>query len=175
MKVADQVPFEAMLTLLLPMLTFVPLKVTPELWLIVSPLVKPVPEMVTDVPTAPLVGDSVMPAATWKVADADTPEESVAVTVLEPLEAFGTVKVADQVPLEAMLTLLLPMLTFVPLNVTPELWLIVPPPVKPMPEMVTDVPTTPLVGDSVMAAMGTADTSLEAAESPSTFTASTVK
>ena len=37
--------------LVLPMLTFVPLKVTPELWLIVPPLVKPVPEIVTDVPT----------------------------------------------------------------------------------------------------------------------------
>ena len=85
--------------------------------------------------------DKVMAARTAKVVDADTPAESVAVTVLEPLgTVLGTVKVADQVPLAATVTLLLPMLTFVPSNVTPELWLIVPPPVNPVPEMVTDVP-----------------------------------
>ena len=48
--------------LLLPMLTLAPLKVTPELSLIVLPLVKPVPEMVTDVPTGPLVDDRMMRA-----------------------------------------------------------------------------------------------------------------
>ena len=93
-----------------------------------------------------------MAARTAKVVDADTPEESVAVTVLEPWgTVLGTVKVADQVPLAATVTLLLPMLTLVPSKVTPELWLIVPPPVNPVPEMVTDVPFAPLVGDTVMA------------------------
>ena len=147
MKVADQVPFEATVLLLLPMLTLVPLKVTPELWLIVAALVKPVPEMVTDVPPGPLVGESVMAACTVKVAVADTPEESVAFTVWEPGDVLGTVKVADQVPFEATVMLLLPMLTLVPSKVTPVLWLIVPPLVKPVPEMVTDVPTGPLVDD----------------------------
>ena len=67
---------------------------------------------------------------------------------------LGTVKVADQLPLEPTLMLLLPMLTFAPLKVTPELWLIVPPPVNPEPEIVTDVPAGPLVGERVMASHG---------------------
>ena len=88
-----------------------------------------------------------------KVAEADTPEESVAVTVWAVMgRLLGTVNVADQVPLEATVMLLLPMLTLVPLKVTPELWLIVPPAVNPVPEMVTEDYLRPLVGDRVMAA-----------------------
>jgi hypothetical protein len=173
-NVADQVPLELTVLLLLPMLTLVPLKVTPELWLIVAALVKPVPEMVTDVPTGPLVTESVMADCTVKVAVADTPAESVAFTVWEPEDEFGTVNVADQVPFEATVWLL-PMLTFVPLKVTPELLLIVFPFVKPEPEIVTDVPTGPVVDNRVTPGVAPACASLEYDELPAAFTASTVK
>jgi len=113
----------------LPMLTALPAKVTPLLWLIVAPALNPVPEMVTVVLLLPLVGEREIVATTENVAVSDAPEESVAPTVLEPLEEFGTVKVADHVPFEAMLALLLPMLTELPAKVTPVLWFISPPPV----------------------------------------------
>jgi hypothetical protein len=88
---------------------------------------------------------------TVKVDEADAPEESVAFTVLEPEDELGTVNVADQVPFAATVLLLLPMLTLVPLKVTPVLWLIVAALVKPVPEIVTVVPTGPLVTESVIA------------------------
>jgi hypothetical protein len=103
--------------------------------------------------------------------EADAPEESVAFTVWGPAEELGTVKVADQVPSEATVWVL-PMLTPVPLKVTPELLLIVFPLVKPVPEMVTDVPTGPLVDDKMTPAV---ETSVEGDELPAAFTASAVK
>lgn len=175
-NVADQVPVDEILALLLPILTAVPLKVTPVLWSIRPPPVYPVPETVTEVPTPPLDVETVRLAVTVNVAVADTLEESVAVTPSAPEEALGTVNVADQVPLDATRMLLLPMLTAVPANTTPPLWLIVALAVKPVPEMVTVVPTLPLEGESVTTAMvGRADASLDADEFPAALTAWTSK
>src|SRR6185437_5350642 len=109
-----------------------PLKVTA-----VAP-VKPLPVMVTDVPTGPEVGvneETVGPACVVTVNDAVlAPVPAGVVTAIGPVVApVGTVAVSWVAELTVNVAAL-------PLKVTAVA------PVKPLPVMVTDVPTGPEVG-----------------------------
>jgi hypothetical protein len=53
------------------------------------------------VPTVPLAGETVTLAFTVKLVEAVADAESAAVMVSAPLEALGTVNVADQLPFAA--------------------------------------------------------------------------
>jgi hypothetical protein len=79
---------------------------------------KPCAEMVTGVvPTGPVIGDKPLTEElTVKVVEAVSGPESLAVMVSAPCGPFGTVKVADQVPLAA--TVWVAIVTAVPLKVT---------------------------------------------------------
>jgi hypothetical protein len=86
---------------------------------------------------------------TVKVVEALTPPVSVAVTVLAPAVALGTVKVADQAPLEATTGLAGLTVSALPPNVT----LTVVPGTKPAPVRVIPVlPGGSLVGETARAA-----------------------
>ena len=118
----------------------VPLKLTePVPW--VEP--KFVPVIVTDAPTAPVVGDTlVMLGAATTVNDTPLLFTPLALTttlpVVAPVGTVATIDVAPQLPI---------VVAAVPLNLTvPVPW------VKPkfVPVIVTDAPTAPVVGDRLV-------------------------
>jgi len=114
-----------------------PLNVT-----VLVPCVAPkvVPVIVTDVPTGPLVGDSVVIlGATVNVTPllASPPTMTTTLPVVAPAGTGTTMLVADQLVGVAA----------VPLNVTVLVACVAP---KVVPVIVTDVATGPLVGDSVV-------------------------
>jgi hypothetical protein len=100
------------------------------------------PDTVTIVPTGPAVGDNVIEGATVKVAEAELPLESVALTMCPPMEEGGTAKaVLMNEPTVFELTAgdvvcCAPSYVIVIFELA----------AKPCPETVTIVPTGPLVG-----------------------------
>jgi hypothetical protein len=118
--------------------------VTPSyLIVIVEEAAKPVPVIVTVVPTLPVVGLVVMAEIMLKVAVPVCDDASVAVTVWAPfVEVPGTVKVAVNEP-----RLLLVTVVGVVGCVAPSyLILIVEEEAKPVPDTVTLVPPIPFAG-----------------------------
>jgi hypothetical protein len=115
----------------------VPLNVTALLPWVVP---KPVPAMVTEVPTAAEVGDKlVMLGVTVKLTPllATPPTVTTTLPVVAALGTGTTMEVALQLVTVAV----------VPLNVTVLPFWVVP---KPVPAMVTDVPTIPEAGDRLV-------------------------
>lgn len=100
------------------------------------------PDTVTTVPTGPITGDNVIEGATVKVAEAESPLESVALTMCPPMEEEGTAK--EVLMKEPTLFELTggEVACCAPSNVIVIFELAA----KPCPETVTIVPTGPLVG-----------------------------
>jgi hypothetical protein len=121
----------------------VPLNVT-----VLAPCVAPklVPVMVTAAPTTPLVGDRLEmlgAGATVKLTPLLlTPcTRTTTLPVVAPVGTVATMLVADHVVVDAV----------VPLNVTVLLPFVAP---KPLPAIVTDAPTAPVVGERLVMAAG---------------------
>src|SRR5439155_107790 len=122
-----------------------------------------VPVIVTDAPTAPLVGDSDVIVAVGTTVNAmpllaTPPTVTVTFPVVAPLGTVATTLVADHDDGVAV----------VPLNFTVLVPCVAP---KFVPVIVTDAPTAPLVGDSdVIVAVGTTVNAMPLLATPPTVT-----
>jgi hypothetical protein len=115
--------------------------------IVVGETENPEPVTVTEVPTAPEVGDRVIAGmVTVKVADAVFELASVALTVLAPAVEEGTTKVAVKPPAADEVTVAGTVVTVAPLNVI----VMVEVAAKLAPVTVTVVPIGPWVGDRVI-------------------------
>src|SRR5262249_2818822 len=118
--------------------------VVPLNFTVLVPCVAPklVPVIVIDVPTGPVVGERLVTVGATVTVNV-TPALAIPPTVtttfplVAPEGTFATIEVADQLVGVAE----------VPLNVTVLEPCVVP---NPVPVIVTDVPTTPLVGDRLV-------------------------
>src|SRR6266581_2002517 len=121
--------------------------VTPSyLMVMVEEAAKPVPDTVTVPPTIPLVGFRLIEALTVYMAEAVWEDASVAVTVCAPFVETGTANVALNEPMVEEATVVGEVVCVAP----SYLMVMVEEAGKPVPVIVTVVPTLPAEGLSVM-------------------------